>query len=164
MNSFYNNNDYPSVEEQPSLWKEIDKTISPQRPLKVFHWKSFWMGNAAAVLIGFALLGAFSVIHSIRIHFSADSPDNRMYETLTAATDQLKGISPILVDQASDERKADLRSTMQAISEIDKLIEEIRKDILINGETPAKRENLKRLYATKLDFYKDILLKEDLNS
>jgi hypothetical protein len=165
MNSFYNESDKPTQAERSAMWNEIDKGTQPeQKTATVFHWRSFWIGNAAAILIGFALVGVFATGNALINSGQQQSSDEQMYETLTSATDQLKNLPPILIDQASDERKPDLQSTTRAIQEIDNLIEEIKQDILINGETPAKRNNLKRLYATKLDFYKDLLLKEDNQS
>jgi hypothetical protein len=165
MNSFYNESDKPTQAERSAMWNEIAKGTQPeQKTATVFHWRSFWIGNAAAILIGFALVGVFATGNALINSGQQQSSDEQMYETLTSATDQLKNLPPILIDQASDERKPDLQSTTRAIQEIDNLIEEIKQDILINGETPAKRNNLKRLYATKLDFYKDLLLKEDNQS
>lgn len=165
MKSFYNESDKPTQAEKSVMWNEIAKATQPeQKTATVFHWRSFWIGNAAAILIVFATIGIYSTTQLILNSNESRNENTQMYEALNSATHQLKNLPPILINQASEQQKPGIESTTRAIEEIDLLIDEIKQDMLINGETPAKRDNLKRLYATKLDFYKDLLLKEENQS
>lgn len=166
MNKLYLPSDLPSSKEKRSMWNEIESALPNNEKVKngTLHWRSFWIGNAAALLIGFALIGIFSTGKLLLESKKGANSQEKVYETLTAATDQLKNLPPLLIDQASEFNKSSLKSTTIAIEEIDQLIEEIKLDMAINGETPAKRTSLKQLYATKLDFYKDLLLNEDTQS
>lgn len=163
-NSFYTASDFPEEKEKNVMWNEIESTL-PKSKAKIInvHWRSFWIGNAAAVLILFASIGLFST-GKLLLNNNEGSSDEQVYETLSSASDQLKGLTPLLIEQATELNKSSIESTAMAIEEIDLLIEEIKEDMLINGASPTKRSNLKRLYATKLDFYKDLLLNEDIQS
>ncbi len=166
-NSFYNPSDHPSSFEKKAMWNNISSSLEHKKEPKIInlHWRSFWIGNAAAVIVAFALIGVFSMSNEFWDSSSRqNNSDEQVYETLNTATDKLRELPPLLIDQASEPNKSSLESTALAIEEIDRLIDEIKEDMLINGETPVKRNNLKRLYATKLDFYKELLLNEDTQS
>lgn len=165
-NKFYSNNDNASSFEKHEMWNHIYPKIltQPKTTLSLMHWRSFWLGNAAAILIIFAVIGIFTSVTSLLNIENDGSSEEKMYQTLTSANDELNNLPPLIIDQASNINKASLESTFLAIKEIDSLIEEIKKDMIENGETPVKRSNLKRLYATKLDFYKELLLKEESTS
>jgi hypothetical protein len=159
---FYSNDDRPSFEQKEKIWGHIESEIMQKKEVNIlFHWKSFLIGNAAAVLLIFSLIGVFSTYNKL---FESSSSEDQVYETLTDATKQLQELTPLLIQQASDQNKSSIESTAQAIEEIDKLINEIKNDMLINGASPAKETSLKRLYATKLDFYKEILLNQEEQS
>ncbi|MBO6525168.1 MAG: hypothetical protein JJ971_15170 [Balneolaceae bacterium] len=163
--SLYDPSDSPTLKERELMWENISESldVNPKPTIHNLHWRSFWIGNAAAILVAFALIGVFNTADTF-LDGNQVSGEDQMYETLTSATNQLRNLPPLLIDQASEPKKSSLESTVMAIEEIDRLIEEIKHDILINGETPIKQQNLKRLYATKLDFYKDLLLNEDNQS
>ncbi|MFV1884227.1 MAG: hypothetical protein ACMZ7B_07060 [Balneola sp.] len=165
-NSFYNPSEQPTSEEKEVMWKSISQRLdSPKVPTILnLHWRSFWVGNAAAILLGFALIGIYSAGSFFLNSAQQKDSDQQVYETLNTATNKLRELPPLLIDQATEPNKSSLESTALAIEGIDRLIDEIKEDMLINGETPVKRSNLKRLYATKLDFYKELLLNEDTQS
>ena len=165
-NSIYNPSDHPSLHEKKAMWDEISRSLNTNKEPTILklHWRSFWVGNAAAILLGFALIGIYSVGNFFLNSAQQKDSDQQVYETLNTATDKLRELPPLLIDQATEPNKSSLESTALAIEGIDRLIDEIKEDMLINGETPVKRNNLKRLYATKLNFYKELLLNEDTQS
>ncbi len=155
--------DLPTGQEKEKMWSAIQSHLSPTiNPENSFHWRSFWIGNAAALLLLFAGIG----IYSTTKYMLSDTrlSTERMYTALSTATDQLKEITPILIEQAESQNKSSIKSTAEAIAEIDQLIEELKTDMLLHGATPSKQSNLKQLYATKLDFYRDLLLNEETKS
>lgn len=163
--SFYNLSDSPSEMEKNDMWADIENStrLFKKGPIHL-HWRSFIIGNAAAVLFIFASIGLYSTGKNLLESSDKTSNQEKVYEALSSASDQLKTLTPLLIDQASEVNKPSVESMATAIEEIDRLIIELKQDIFINGETPVKRNNLKQLYATKLDFYKDLLLKEEINS
>lgn len=155
--------DSPTELEQKKMWSAIQPHLSPTINLKSsFHWRSFWIGNAAALLLLFAGVGVYSTVNYM--FGEPRQSTERMYTALSTATDQLKEITPILIEQAESQNKSSIESTAEAIAEIDQLIEELKTDMLLHGATPSKQSNLKQLYATKLDFYRDLLLNEEIKS
>lgn len=155
--------DSPSEPEKEKMWSAIQFHLSSTGNSKnSFHWKSFWIGNVAALLLLFAGIGVYSTANHMFGESSHSS--ERMYAALSIATDQLKEITPILIEQAEMQHRSSIESTAEAIIEIDQLIEELKTDMLLHGTTPSKQSNLKQLYATKLDFYKELLLNEEIKS
>ncbi|MEO9885436.1 MAG: hypothetical protein ABJR05_07510 [Balneola sp.] len=161
-NSFYNEKDFPGIKQKEDIWSTIEPYISSQEKDSVrFHWNSFWIGNAAAVVLLFALVGIYSTIENFG---TPSTNEEQVYETLSTATKKLQDLTPLLIQSANEQNRNSIESTADAIAEIDRLIEEIKNDITINGSSPSKEHSLKRLYATKLDFYKEILLNQEEQS
>ncbi len=157
--NFYSKKDLPSHLQKEKMWNNIESEILiKSQPNILFHWKSFLIGNAAAVLLIFSSIGIVSTYNNL---FDDSSTEEQVYETLNTATKQLQSLTPLLIQQASEQNKNSIESTADAISDIDKLIDEIKSDMLLNGTSPSKEASLKRLYATKLDFYKEILLNQE---
>ena len=160
-NMIYSEKDHPSATAKDKMWSQIAKELphskgEPQKTTTI-HWMSFLLGNAAALLLLFAAIGIMSTAN----FFDRTLDENQeMYETLNAATTQLHSVTPFLIQQAREQNVSSIESTLTAINEIDRLIEELRNDINLNGNTPVKEQSLRGLYATKLDFYKEILLSQ----
>lgn len=156
-NTFYSSNDYPSKSEKNSLWMNIDSELPRPSSISVsLHWKSFWIGNAAAIVLIFACIGIWQT--GKNLFQKPRSEQEQVYSGLNAATQQLDMVAPVLIQQAGVQSRSSMESTLSAIREIDRLIEELKNEMLINGITPSKKSNLNRLYATKLDFFKELLL------
>lgn len=160
--NFYLEDDMPTGDQKDLMWKNI-QTVIPlkDKPNILVHWRSFALGNVAAILLIFSSIGVISTYNNL---FDQASTEEQVYKTLSTATKQLQNLTPLLIQQASEQDKNSIESTAGAIEEIDRLINEIKSDMLINGSTPAKENSLKRLYATKLDFYKEILLNQEEQS
>ncbi|MDR9417461.1 hypothetical protein [Gracilimonas sp.] len=156
-NPFYKPNDFPTSAEKNELWKNINHSLpNTSKANMQFHWKSFWIGNAAAILLIFASIGMYQT--GMGLLTPTPSDQDQVYRGLNAATQQLDEVAPSLIKQAGSRSRPSMESTLSAIREIDRLIAEIKNEILVNGITPSKKKSLNRLYATKLDFYKELLL------
>lgn len=161
--NFYSEEDFPSAIQKQQMWKDIEEALPAKKTSNVhMHWRSFWIGNAAAVLLVFAGIGMYSTISNLSA--TTSTTEEQVYQTLSTATQQLKDLTPLLIQQAQEQNRPSIESTAGAIEEIDRLINEIKTDIYINGSSPAKESSLKRLYATKLDFYKELLLNQEEQS
>ncbi len=159
----YSDQDFPTPFQKEKMWDAIAGDLSEVKQTPVFHWKSFWIGNAAAILLIFAGIGMYSTVSNLGIS-DTNTTEEQMFEALNAATQKLQNVTPLLIQQAQEQNKSSIESTADAIEEIDRLIAEIKADINLNGTSPAKESSLKRLYATKLDFYKEILLNQEEQS
>lgn len=159
MKKFYNEQDNPTSIEKLSMWNEVSNEITEQKTNIIkLHWKSFWFGQAAAVLLALAIVGLISTVQKFN---EPATPEEQYKQALQSASSELSAIPDLIISQASEQKRPKLESTVQGIEEIDRLLEELRDDMIINGSTPVKELQMKRLYATKLDFYKEILLNNE---
>jgi hypothetical protein len=154
-NSYYSPNDYPNAGEKDEIWARIEHNLpkSQQRSAVIIHWRSFIFGNVAALLILFSGIGIWFIINSPILDRTA-----RVDMAYENAMNTIVNVSPDLLDSAPDERKAMLESTIMNIEDIDRVINEIRDDMLINGTSEIKQRQLRQMYAMKMDNLKDLLL------
>ncbi|MDZ7773445.1 MAG: hypothetical protein U5K31_12005 [Balneolaceae bacterium] len=170
---YYREEDRPTSSEKSSMWTAVAQRLpgggagstsgreagqgSPHRGA-AFHWRSFWMGQAAAVLLLLALFGAYTLWQEL----GGDSaPESRLQQTYRTSLQELASSAQFLSTPASEVQQEALDSQLRGLQEIDRMIEEMRSDMLLNGSTRAKRSQLRRLYATKLDFVQKLILTED---
>ena len=161
MKKFYDNDDHLTPTEKHKMWNKIEDSL-PQTNSNIIslHWKSFWIGQAAAILLVMASIGIYS---SSQFFYTSKTIEEQYDETLTSASDELSNLKPLILLQANERTKPSLESTIQGIEEIDRLIDELKEEIFINGISPEKKAQLQHLFATKLDFYKELILNnEDL--
>ncbi|TNE68426.1 hypothetical protein EP331_15830 [bacterium] len=160
---FYSPSDTPGRHEKEMMWNRIELAVAEQRirSIKSIHWKSFWFGCAASVLIVFSVIGLFTVFRSV----TAPNPNSgyALDMTYERAMNQLVSMTPNLVKQADEVERPVLESKIKNIEDIDSMIEEIRNDMLLNGVSDIKRRQLKRLYALKMDHVKDLLLSDEVS-
>ncbi len=160
---FYSPSENPSRQEKELMWNRIELAVAEQRirSIKSIHWKSFWFGCAASILIVFSLIGLFTVFRTL----SAPNPNSAyaMDMTYERAMNQLVSMTPNLINQANEVERPVLESKIKNIEDIDTMIEEIRNDMLLNGVSDIKRRQLKRLYALKMDHVKDLLLSDEFS-
>lgn len=161
--SFYSLDDEPTRPEKEMMWNQIEIAVAEQRirSIKTVHWKSFWFGSAASILVLLSLVGLFTIIRSLSTtsQSSAYALDNS-YER---AMKQLVSITPNMVKNADEIERPVLESKIKNIEDLDSMIEEIRNDMLLNGASDIKRRQLKRLYALKMDNVKDLLLSDEVS-
>jgi hypothetical protein len=168
MSSYYSNKERPTKAERERIWSGIEHRLPPEKSeeshLIRLDWKSFWLGNAAAILLILAGIGGYSVWNSWPMNTEEQSLDVRLKQAYTVSLEELQQVSPTLRDQRNTELPADeaLRIRLEGLQEIDAVIEEIRNDMIMHGKTAAKQRQLKRLYATKLDFVQAIILNEEV--
>lgn len=158
MKDFYQAQDHPSKAERSAIWQGIEQELPARQQGSsgvIIHWKSFLVGNAAAILLLLAGYGAFALFAGSQSQMLNPSSPSSMY---AASIEDLVGLVPDIMQQASVEERRALESKLQGVREIDRIIEELQKDILINGSTESKRRQLKRMYAMKIELLKDVLL------
>ena len=164
MTDFYRKQDHPSRLEKDAMWNQIEEHIfsEKKRPrATVIQWRSFLLGNVAAILIIFAAIGVYSIV--INFHHMELTPQTKIDTAYESALKQLTSVTPVIIKQANDVEKPVLESKVRNIEDLDKMIQEIRTDMLINGSSQVKQNQLRRLYAMKLEYVKELLLAGKVN-
>jgi hypothetical protein len=159
MKDFYQAQDHPSTVERNAIWQGIERELPNSKHTGtsgvIIHWRSFLVGNAAAILLLLATYGAFALFAGSQARVATPSTPASMY---AASIEDLVNLVPDIMQQASVEERQALESKLQGVREIDRIIEELQRDILLNGATENKRRQLKRMYAMKIELLKDVLL------
>jgi hypothetical protein len=158
--SFYSPDEHPSRSESDQIWATIEPNL-PQmarRSAVIIDWRSFMYGNVAAILILFSGIGMYSVVGS-----GTPPQGNKIDLAYEQAMNTLVSLSPELIDAAPEDRKARLETTVMNIEDIDRVINEIRDDMLLNGTSEIKQRQLRQMYAMKMDYLKELLLNGEVN-
>lgn len=168
MNPFYKDTDQPSQREKDAIWnsiatqlpkKETDVAPTLNNTAKIIEWRSFVFGNVAAILLIFSLYGAFSLVRDLKQNNTQNG--NEFAMDYSSALESLSDVPLFLTDQTSQEMQQSIDSRFEGIREIDRIIQELRKDIQVNGATESKQRQLRRMYAMKMDMLKEIMLQGD---
>lgn len=159
--SYYRAADEPTTGEKASMWTAVARRLpgagSPDRG-PVLHWRSFWLGQAAAVLLLLAVFGGYTLWQDLG---GGSSPDSPLQRTYRSSLQEMASSTQFLSLPSGEQQREILDSQLRGLEEIDRMIAEIRSDMLLNGSTRAKRHQLRRLYATKLEFVKKLILTEE---
>lgn len=171
--SFYREDDAPTPREKSSMWTAVARRLPGASPAGApsgretgepaprrepsLHWRSFWLGQAAAVLLLLAAFGAYTLWTDL----GGAPPESSLQQTYRSSLQELASSTQFLSSPSGEAQQEVLESQLRGLEEIDRMIEEMRSDMLLNGSTQAKRQQLRRLYATKLDFVQKLILTED---
>lgn len=164
MTDFYKKQDHPSRLEKDAMWDQVENSVFQNRKkprATIIQWRSFLLGNVAAVLIIFAAIGVYSVVENV--HRMEMAPQTKIDTAYESAMKQLTSVAPVIIKQANDVEKPMLESKVKNIEDLDNMIQEIRTDMLINGSSQVKQNQLRRLYAMKLEYVKELLLAGKVN-
>lgn len=171
--SYYREDDAPTSREKSSMWTAVARRLPGALPAgdssgresgepttrrdPSLHWRSFWLGQAAAVLLLLAAFGGYTLWNDL----GGAPPESSLQQTYRSSLQELASSTQFLSPPAGEAQQEALESQLRGLEEIDRMIEEMRSDMLLNGSTRAKRQQLRRLYATKLDFVQKLILTED---
>ena len=166
MDEFYHSNELPDDHEKELIWSGIQRELSTYNSRRegaatIVHWRSFLMGNVAAILLILASTGAYTVYDPIQTENT--STQYKIDKAYQSAMQQMVSVTPEIVKQANDVEKPVLESKIQNIRNLDKMIKELRTDMAINGSSDVKKAQLRRLYAMKMDYVKELLLAGKVN-
>lgn len=160
---YYEDRDHPDQREKKEMWQSVRQSLPAGNSTPIhIHWMSFWMGQAAAVLLILAIAGGFSLWNRPGTPVSA--PENNLQEVYITSLNELIKAQPVLTYPNSEQKIAVLQSQINGLEELDRMIFELQQDIMDNGSTQTKRQQLRRLYATKLDFIKKLILTDENNA
>jgi len=154
---FYHSSDLPTKVEKSSMWRVISQEVPVKsRSLSMIkiHFPSFMYGAVASILLvlsGFGVVTLYSQASQV--------PQNRIDVAYEDALTTMNTVSHELIDLAPVHKRPMLEAKQGTMEEIDSAIAEIRTDMLLKGNTEYKQRQLRRLYAIKLDYMKELLLK-----
>lgn len=154
---FYDHDDLPTILEKKEMWKRIELSLKVPRselPVIKFHIPSFVLGSAASLLLLFSVIGVYTLYT-----FIGSQNQNEIDRAYEEALTTMSNVSHELIDAAPIHKRPLLEAKQSTMEEIDLAIHEIRSDILLNGNTEFKQRQLRQLYAMKLDYMKELLLK-----
>lgn len=155
--TYYRNSDHPSPGEQEQIWHTVKRHLPGRAPTgKPIHWKSFWIGQAAAILLILALIGAHQVW--TQAYFDRSASENDFRQVYRTSLEQMADAGRWMEFTGNEPEQDAAQSLIRGLNEVDRIIEEMRNDMLLNGSTQAKRRQLRRLYATKLNFVQKLIL------
>ncbi len=157
---FYSHEEHPSRSESDLIWDAIEPNIPKpaHRSAVIIDWRSFLYGNVAALMLLFSGIGVYSMMNS-----GAPVRGDRIDVAYEQAMNTLVSVSPELIDNAPDDRRARLETTVMNIEDIDRVINEIRDDMILNGTSEIKQRQLRQMYAMKMDYLKELLLNGEVN-
>jgi len=161
MKNYYKKQDELRTGEKNKIWNALkDELPSSSFSYITLHWKSFWFGQAAAFLIIFTGMALFYLSGSTS---SPPVESNSIQETYTITLQELISAQQFVDEPTSEPAYETLQSELKGLKEIDNIIDELRRDMMTNGTSNAKRRQLKQLYATKLDYAKKLILTSEVN-
>jgi hypothetical protein len=133
--------------DRKRLWKRIRRALPEgRRPVLVISdGRSFFSGMAAAVLIGFAILGGLQTIR--RMH---ETPESELVRAYQSAISQFEAVVPASSEARGEALSGQVQSWKNQIGLIDAAIADLRRDIREGGPSPLKHTKLRELYALKL--------------
>jgi len=154
---FYQRSDLPTKDEKSSIWRVISQEIpAKSRNLSMIkiHFPSFIYGSVASILLILSVFGVATLYSKVSL-----PTQNRIDVSYEDAISTMNTVSHELIDLAPVHKRPMLEAKQGTMEEIDSAIAEIRSDMLLKGNTEYKQRQLRRLYAIKLDYMKELLLK-----
>lgn len=172
MKHFYTSKQHPTPEERLSIWEGIQphlpdsnlQNAAQQNKLSnaiMIQWPSFWMGQAAAIVLLLAGYGVYSLVQ--QSGFRQTDYVGNFDSTYSTSFQHIMEATPTLLNELPQNRRQAVESILQGIRELDEVIEELRLEIQQNGPTKAKLVQLRRMQAMKLDMLKEVILTEDIS-
>lgn len=166
MDEFYHSYEHPDNHEKEMIWSGIQRELNHHNSrgkgrATIIHWRSFLLGNVAAILLILASIGAYTVYDHIQAENT--STQYKIDKAYRSAMQQMVAVTPEIVKQANAVEKPVLESKIQNIENLDKMIKELRMDMALNGSSDVKKAQLRRLYAMKMDYVKELLLAGKVN-
>jgi hypothetical protein len=156
---FYTPNELPNKQSTNAMWQSIRRSSSRDRtePMLVKDRRSFLYGMAATVLLGLALVGAWTIA---RQTFENSQPQPlRLEQAYVSAIHEFERVMPsVNVNTVQYSRGAGQLSQRHAqLRLVDAAITELRRQTNGTDLSPLKRERLRDLYSKKLQILQQMI-------
>jgi hypothetical protein len=156
---FYTSDELPDKKRTNAMWQFIRRSSSRLRtePMLVRDWRSFLYGMAATVVLGLALVGAWTIARQT-LENSQPQP-LRLEQAYVSAIHEFERVIPsVKVNTAQYSRDAGQFSQRHAqLMLVDAAITELRRQTNGTDLSPMKRERLRDLYRKKLQILQQMI-------
>jgi len=156
---FYTADDLPDNKNKDTMWRSIQRSASSLRPksLMIRDRRSFMYGMAASIVLGLALVGAWTVA---RQAFENSQPTPlRLERAYVSAIQEFERVIPSVAVKSADRPQAagQLRDRQQQLTLINAAIADLRKETNGKDLSPLKRERLRGLYSQELRILQEMI-------
>ncbi|MEX2117352.1 MAG: hypothetical protein WEB37_10730 [Bacteroidota bacterium] len=154
---FYREHDTPTQSTKQRIWRSVDKTLQPRRPLfSVSDTRSFVYGIAASFLL---LLSSYGMYHMVERFTAVDRPAELRFDAAyQSAIQEFERVLPAAADSRDSYPEQEvLEARLQQIRLIDAAIKELRSDIARTDLSPITHARLRQLYGLKLRVLLEII-------
>ena len=156
---FYTPGDSPGKRNIAGMWRRIQWQAAP---LQTDAWfvsdrRSFMFGMAATVVLGLALVGAWTLVR--QAIENAQPQPLRMEQAYVSAIKEFEHVLPFVTAKLSQtpQAKGELSQRNQQLSLVEAAISELRLQTNGTDLSPLKRERLRQLYAMKLQILQQMI-------
>jgi hypothetical protein len=157
--NFYTSDDVPDEKSRNAMWRSIERSTSSLRAqsLLIRDRRSFMYGMAASIVLGLALVGAWTVARQALEN--AQPTPLRLERAYVSAIHEFERVVPSATVQSADrpQRAGQLRDRQQQLTLINSAIADLRKETNGKDLSPLKRERLRELYSQELKILQEMI-------
>jgi len=156
---FYTADDMPDNKNRDAMWRSIQRSTSSLRPKSTMirDRRSFMYGMAASIVLGLALVGAWTVARQALEN--AQPTPLRLEQAYVSAIREFERVVPSVTVKNADRPlvAGQLRDRQQQLTLINAAITELRKETNGKDLSPLKRERLRGLYSQELKILQEMI-------
>ena len=156
---FYKSGDVPDNRSKDAMWRSIQRSTSSIRPqsMLVRDRRSFMYGMAASIVLGLALVGAWTLAH--QAFENAQPTPLRLEQAYVSAIREFEHVVPAVTTKNADRPQlaGQLRDRQQQLTLINAAIANLRKETNSRDLSPLKRERLRGLYSQELKILQEMI-------
>ena len=158
---FYADEESPSSRKRDAIWRSIRRSAAPLRSEAwlVRDRRSFVYGMAASIILGLALIGAWTVAG--QAFENARPQPLRIEQAYMSAIREFERVIPAVGTQtAQSPRSSDLLTDRkEQLKLIDAAISELRRQTNGTDLSPRVRERLRGLYSKELQILQQMIIR-----
>lgn len=156
---FYTTDDMPDKRTRDALWRSIERASSSRGTQRVLirDSRSFMFGMAASIVLGLALVGAWTVGN--RAFENAQPTQLRLEQAYVSAIHEFEQVVPSVTvkDAGRPQAQGQLRGRQHQLALINGAIADLRKETNGKDLSPLKRERLRGLYSQELNILQEMI-------
>jgi hypothetical protein len=158
-NDFYSHEDGPAAKSRSAMWRRIRRSSPGLRreTVLIADTRSFLYGMAATLVIGLALLGAWTLA---RQSFENAQPTPlRLEQAYVSAIHEFERVVPAVATKSANQPRlaGQLRSRQEQLNLINAAIADLRRETNGKDLSPMKRDNLRGLYSQELKILQEMI-------
>jgi hypothetical protein len=156
---FYTSDEMPDKGSKDSMWHSIERSTSSLRTQSVFvrDRRSFMFGMAASIVLGLALVGAWTVAR--QAFENAQPTPLRLEQAYVSAIHEFERVIPSVSLRGSERPQlaGQLHDRQQQLALINTAIATMRNETNGKDLSPLKRERLRGLYSQELKILQEMI-------